>query len=161
MKRQDTRWGDAHVKLKRLFDQRAGITQQEFAEKYGLGTQGMVWQYLSGYRPLNYEAAAKFAKGLKCRIDDFCPEMAEELRKEIVPVLGKVMRRAAMVLLPSMALSSVAPEQLFNNNLIAPPYVAKSLSLIHIVCDLLKLVCWHTKRALISSRYLSLAPAYS
>ena len=97
MKKSQERWGDAHVRLRKLFDQRAGMSQLEFAERFGLGTQGMVWQYLSGYRPLNYEAAAKFAKGLNCRIDDFSPEMAEALRDEILPVLGRATKAAAKV----------------------------------------------------------------
>lgn len=95
MKKSQERWGEAHVRLRELFDQRAGMSQLEFAERFGLGTQGMVWQYLSGYRPLNYEAAAKFAKGLNCRIDDFSPEMAEALREEILPVLGRAAKVAA------------------------------------------------------------------
>lgn len=95
MKKSQERWGDAHVRLRELFDRRAGMSQLEFAERFGLGTQGMVWQYLSGYRPLNYEAAAKFAKGLNCRIDDFSPEMAEALRNEILPVLGRAAKAVA------------------------------------------------------------------
>lgn len=100
MKKSQDRWNGAHVRLRELFDKRAGMSQLEFAERFGLGTQGMVWQYLSGYRPLNYEAAAKFAKGLNCRIDDFSPEMAEALRAEILPVLGraaKVTAKAALL----------------------------------------------------------------
>lgn len=95
VKKSQDRWNGAHVRLRALFDQRAGMSQLEFAEKYGLGTQGMVWQYLSGYRPLNYEAAAKFAKGLNCRIDDFSPEMAHALREEILPVLGRTAKATA------------------------------------------------------------------
>jgi transcriptional regulator with XRE-family HTH domain len=114
MKKTQQRWGDAHVKLKELFDARAGMSQQDFAERHGLGSQGMVWQYLAGYRPLNYEAAAKFARGLGCRIDDFSPEMAESLREEILPVLGraaKLATKAAMVLalaVPPLLVSSEA-----------------------------------------------------
>jgi transcriptional regulator with XRE-family HTH domain len=98
MKKSQNRWGEAHVKLKKLFDERAGMSQQDFAERYGLGSQGMVWQYLAGYRPMNYEAAAKFARGLGCRIDDFSPEMADALREDILPVLGRATAKAALVL---------------------------------------------------------------
>lgn len=90
MKKTQDRWSGAHVRLKRLFDERAKLTQEEFGATYGLGSQGMVWQYLSGHRPLNFEAAAKFAKGLGCTIADISPEMAEALREEILPVLGRV-----------------------------------------------------------------------
>lgn len=92
------RWPEAHVALKRLYDARVpdGMTQKEFGAKHEIGTQGMVWQYLTGYRPLSYEVAAKFARGLRCSIHDISPEMAEALQLEILPVLGKAMRRAAM-----------------------------------------------------------------
>jgi transcriptional regulator with XRE-family HTH domain len=102
------RWPDAHLKLKRLYDERVpqGMRQSDFGKKYDIGTQGMVWQYLSGYRPLNYEVAAKFAKGLACTIYDISPEMAESLNEEILPFLGKALRRAAMLatvaLLPAL-----------------------------------------------------------
>jgi transcriptional regulator with XRE-family HTH domain len=84
------RWPEAHVNLKRLYDERApsGMSQAEFGAQYDIGTQGMVWQYLHGHRPLNFEAAAKFAAGLRCTIHDISPEMAEALKVEIVPVLG-------------------------------------------------------------------------
>lgn len=65
------------------------MTQEEFGQKFGIGTQGMVWQYLNGWSPLNFEAAAKFAKGLNCTIADISPPMARALRLEILPVLGR------------------------------------------------------------------------
>lgn len=108
MKKAQDRWTGAHVRLKRLFDERAVMTQAEFGLKFDIGTQGMVWQYLSGHRPLNYEAAAKFARGLGCTIYDICPEMAESIKDEILPVLGKALRRAAMVLI-ALAAQQFAP----------------------------------------------------
>jgi len=95
--RQDPRWPDAHIRLKALYDERApeGMSQQEFGETYKIGSQGMVWQYLNGWTPLNYDAAAKFAKGLNCTIAEISPMMARSLKSEIFPVLG----RAAMVAL--------------------------------------------------------------
>lgn len=110
MKKTQSKWGDAHIRLRRLYDERAGVSQQEFAERHGFGTQGMVWQYLSGHRPLNYEAAAKFAKALGCKIDDFSPEMAAALREEILPVLGKILRRAAVVLLALLLQQFASPD---------------------------------------------------
>lgn len=44
--------------LKTVFLQRTTMSQADFGEKFGLGTQGNVWQYLSGHRPLNLRAAA-------------------------------------------------------------------------------------------------------
>lgn len=96
--RQDDRWPDAHRALKRLYDERVptGMTQEEFGAQFGIGTQGMVWQYLNGHRPLNVEAAAKFARGLRCTIQDISPEMASTLQRDLLPVLGVKMLRAAL-----------------------------------------------------------------
>lgn len=82
--RQDPRWPNAHIQLRRLYDERVrptGMTERQFAEEYGLGkTQGIVWQYLNGYVKLNIEAATKFAQGLRCNIKDISPEMDRLLR---------------------------------------------------------------------------------
>ena len=94
--KSDRAWANAHLKLSALYWERVppGMTQKEFGKRYGIGSQSMVAQYLTGARPLNFEAAAKFAKALHCTIFDICPEMAEE----IWPVLGKPLRRAAAIL---------------------------------------------------------------
>lgn len=112
-------WTEAHGRLKRLYDQRVpeGMTQKEFGQKYAIGSQSMVAQYLAGTRPLNYEAAAKFARGLRCTIYDISPEMAEALQLEILPFLGKALRRAAMyalvALLPALTPSPADAGPLF------------------------------------------------
>ena len=93
-------WWTAHTKLKRLYEDRVqDMTQREFGRVYGIGTQSMVAQYLNGDRPLNYDVAAKFARGLRCKIDDFCPEMVNTLNHEIIPYMGKLVRRAAVSIL--------------------------------------------------------------
>jgi transcriptional regulator with XRE-family HTH domain len=56
------------------------MSQEEFADKFEIGTQGMVWQYLNGYSPLNLEAAIKFARALRCTIGDFSPSLEQVLR---------------------------------------------------------------------------------
>ena len=88
-------------RLKQLYDERVptGMSQAEFGEVYSIGTKAMVWQYLTGYRPLNYDAAAKFAKGLRCTIADISPEMARKLKADILPVLGRVSLKAALALM--------------------------------------------------------------
>lgn len=94
--REKSPWSEAHIALKRLWDERiapTGMSQEEFGETFGIGTQGMVSQYLLGTRPLNYDAAAKFARGFGCSIEDICPEMAHTIRKDIIPVLGRSLRR--------------------------------------------------------------------
>ena len=112
-------WADAHIKLKRIYDERfspTGMTQREFGKRYGIGSQSMVAQYLNGIRPLNFDAAAKFAKALHCTIYDICPEMVEE----IMPVLGKTWRRAAGLLLflfvPLLTPLDANAEEFNNNN---------------------------------------------
>lgn len=118
MKKSQDRWDGAHVRLKRLYDERApkGMTQAQFGAKFGLGTKGMVWQYLTGYRPLNFEATAKFAKALGCTIHDISPDMAQTLRDDVLPVLGKALRRAAMVLL-TIALQQLAPSDAYASSI--------------------------------------------
>jgi transcriptional regulator with XRE-family HTH domain len=105
--REKSPWSEAHITLKRLWDERVaptGMSQEEFGEKFYIGTQGMVSQYLLGTRPLNYDAAAKFARGFGCSIEDICPEMARTLSKDIIPVLRRSLRRRKLALLAMVSL---------------------------------------------------------
>ena len=75
---------DEAKRLKMIFENHPGkLTQDEFAARYGLGTQGLVWQYLNGIIPLNIEAAIKFARALNCKIEDFSPSLAAVLMPAI------------------------------------------------------------------------------
>lgn len=87
-------------RLRKLYEKRVpeGMSQTEFGQLFEIGTQGMVSQYLTGHRPLNIEAAAKFARGLGCTIADISPDMARRLRVEVFPVLGRVTVKAAVAL---------------------------------------------------------------
>lgn len=51
----------------------------DFGATHGIGSQGMVWQYLDGHRALNTKAAAGFARGLSCQVSDFSPRLAKEI----------------------------------------------------------------------------------
>lgn len=107
------RLGDAE-RLKRLYAERApkGMNQEDFGTAYGIGNQSMVSQYLSGHRPLNIEAAAKFAKGLRCTIRDISPEMAAALEADVLPMLGaRALKRvmAKMMLAVVAALFTIPP----------------------------------------------------
>ena len=98
-------WTDAHIALKQLWDERiapTGVSQEEFGERYGIGTQGMVSQYLLGTKPLNYDVAAKFAEGFGCSIEDICPEMAKTILTW--PVLRRSLRRRRVAVLTALAL---------------------------------------------------------
>jgi len=70
---------DDAARLRALFKARATLSQLDFGGRYGLGTQGMVSQYLLGRRPLNVEAARKFAEGLGCTINEISPSLAQKI----------------------------------------------------------------------------------
>jgi len=72
--------------LRRLFDTRTEktaegkpISQMEFGAKHGIGSQGMVWQYLNGRRPLNIKAAVSFARGLGVKVSDISETLASQI----------------------------------------------------------------------------------
>lgn len=54
-------------------------SQIEFGVDSGIGSQGMVYQYLQGKRPLNIVAATKFAAAMGCKISDFSPSLAKDI----------------------------------------------------------------------------------
>jgi hypothetical protein len=63
-------------------------SQEAFAAQHGIGTQGAMWQFLNGYTPLNIFAAAKFARGLNCKIDAFSPTLAT-LARDLIPTVER------------------------------------------------------------------------
>ena len=63
-------------RLKRLFNGKATCSQSAFGATYDIGNQSMVSQYLNAKRPLNIEAAKKFAIGLGLTIGEFSPTIA-------------------------------------------------------------------------------------
>ncbi|WP_238897935.1 LexA family transcriptional regulator [Achromobacter xylosoxidans] len=69
------------ARLRDLFKARTKLSQAAFGKQYGLGSQGMVWQYLSGSTPLNIPAAKKFAEGLGVSIDSFSPTLARQIEE--------------------------------------------------------------------------------
>jgi hypothetical protein len=81
---------DEAAKLRALFDEHTDFTQAEFGVKHGIGTQGAVWQYLSGKRPLNVNAADAFARGLHVPIESFSPRIMQEVRQKAL-MLAKLL----------------------------------------------------------------------
>ena len=67
--------------LRRLFVQRAQMSQSAFGNRFSVGTGSMVWQYLSGHRPLSLKTGSRFAHGLGVALSDFSPRLNEELRE--------------------------------------------------------------------------------
>lgn len=91
----DTDWKEAEAsRLKDLYERKAGraTTHARFGKETGLGSAGMVWQYLSGHRPLNLQAATRFATALGVKIEDFSPRLAEEVR-----AAASVMRHSPLI----------------------------------------------------------------
>lgn len=75
-------------RLRVLFAERAKLSQAKFGETYGIGTQGMVWQYLNAHRPLNPRAAKAFADGLNLTLTDISPTLAEQIKTIASTVSG-------------------------------------------------------------------------
>lgn len=67
------------IRLRQLFKLKAGISQLKFGSEFDIGNQSMVFQYLTGKRPLNINVAKKFATGLSCKIDEFSPTLAKKI----------------------------------------------------------------------------------
>jgi len=54
------------------------ITQAEFGQIYGIGSQAAVGQFLNGHAAISLKAARGFAKGLGCEISAFSERLARE-----------------------------------------------------------------------------------
>jgi phage repressor protein C with HTH and peptisase S24 domain len=75
-------------RLKGLFKEHAKDSQMVFGQKFELGSQGMVWQYLNGRRPLNLSALLKFSKGLGVSPTEISPTLSAELQS-VGPLVDK------------------------------------------------------------------------
>ncbi|MET0319398.1 MAG: LexA family transcriptional regulator [Duganella sp.] len=64
------------------------LSQADFGAQFGLGSQGMVWQYVAGRRPLNIKAATAFARGLGVPVDAFSPTIALQIAEASRSVHG-------------------------------------------------------------------------
>jgi hypothetical protein len=65
-------------RLMELWEARLHDTQVVFGEKYEIGGQSAVGQFLRGEVPLSMKAARGFAQGLQCQISDFSPRLARD-----------------------------------------------------------------------------------
>lgn len=66
--------------LRELYNAHTGRTHGQFAKDVGISSGAMVWQYLSGHRPLNLDVAARFAKGLNIPVRNFSERLDAEYR---------------------------------------------------------------------------------
>lgn len=64
--------------LTEIWETRTHETQVLFGERYGIGGQSAVGQFLRGEVPLSLKAARGFARGLQCQISEFSPRLAKE-----------------------------------------------------------------------------------
>lgn len=65
-------------RLRTLWDSKPHETQAVFGEKYEIGNQSAVGQFLRGESPLSMKAALGFSKGLGVPIADFSERLANE-----------------------------------------------------------------------------------
>lgn len=65
-------------KLRLLWQTRDHPKQQEFGERFGIGNQSAVTQFLNGKVGLSLKAARGFAEGLGVDIGEFSPRLAAE-----------------------------------------------------------------------------------
>ena len=65
--------------LKKIWDSRPHVSQEEFGAKYDIGTQGVVSHFLNGRTALHIKAAMAFAAELRCDVKDFSPRLASEI----------------------------------------------------------------------------------
>lgn len=62
--------------LKALFD---GVNRAKFARDNGFpGGQSMIYQHLTGNRPISLEAAMSYAAGFGCALEEISPRLAQE-----------------------------------------------------------------------------------
>lgn len=71
----------AAARLKELFKRKSELSQKSFGKEFGIGTGGMVSQYVNARRPLGLQAAIKFAHGLGAAVSDISPTLAAQLPK--------------------------------------------------------------------------------
>ena len=62
--------------LREIWNRVKPRNQREFGAEFGIGGQTAVSNFLSGTSALSLKAAAGFAAGLGCRIEDFSPRLA-------------------------------------------------------------------------------------
>ena len=68
----------------RLRDRFRGVNRAEFARNNGVpGGAAMIYQHITGRRPISLEAAHAYANGFGCTLDEISPRLADEARKAL------------------------------------------------------------------------------
>lgn len=64
--------------LRARFD---GVNRSEFARHYRVpGGASMIYQHITGRRPISLEAAQAYARGFRCTLEEISPRLAQEAR---------------------------------------------------------------------------------
>ena len=76
--------------LRKRFDdlkRTQGISRAKFAKDHGLnGGDSMVYQHITGHRPMSMEAAIAYAKAFTCELHEISPRLAEEAKQMAVAI---------------------------------------------------------------------------
>lgn len=66
-------------RLRAIWDSRSNrMTQAEFGQTYGIGSQAAVGHFLNGHAAISLKAAKGFAHGLGCEISEFSERLADQ-----------------------------------------------------------------------------------
>lgn len=58
----------------------AGLNRAKFARDFGIkGGQASVYNHISALRPINLDAARRYAKGFGCKLEEISPRLAAEV----------------------------------------------------------------------------------
>lgn len=70
-----------HEEVERLRARFIGVNRAEFARLHNVpGGAAMIYQHITGRRPISIEAAQAYAKGFGCKLEDISPRLADEAR---------------------------------------------------------------------------------
>lgn len=73
----------------RLASRFAGVNRAKFARTFGVpGGQVMVYQHITGRRPISLEAAEAYARGFSCSLAEISPRLAKEASKAVAMLGG-------------------------------------------------------------------------
>lgn len=66
-----------------------GVNRAKFARTYDVpGGQVMVYQHITGRRPMSMEAAQAYARGFGCSLEEISPRLAKEASKAVAMLGG-------------------------------------------------------------------------
>lgn len=83
-------------------------TQGDLVREADLGiSKPMLSMILSGRRSITVRNAARLASALRCTIRELSPEMDDFLKDEVLPAMGKALRRAAAIAAMAVGITAI------------------------------------------------------